>query len=474
MVSKKEGDSRPVKRYVITSAQASYSEKVDKKSGETQKVRKDTVAELNRPLRDNLERYCKDHDAELVVLGMRGKDAREKIMHESLEGIAIYNGTKPLNNNIRLSNMVVPPQNVDPATGRSRVAQINETMVFPHSKQRVKAVVASNVNLPRLLVTTGAITHPNYRSSNHRGDMALRDHTYGAVVVEIIDKEKYNIRNIKALKGGGFIDMGRKYTDGKRSVKANTEALVLGDLHVGEEDPQTMAANYEMMDFFKPKRLFIHDLFNGSSVNPHEKDNLMTRAKQWNEGKLNLEKELKACNSELKRLGKKMGKRDIYIVASNHNFFLDRYLESGKFLSQPWNLEVSLELAKRKCKGEDPVEAGIAMMGKLPSNIHFLGLNDDMKVWGYQLASHGHKGNSGARAGNAASRELAHGKSITGHTHTPELLRGTIIVGTSTILNPEYTEGSASSWMAANAVLYEGGLVQLLPIINGKWKAKDF
>jgi hypothetical protein len=39
-------------------------------------------------------------------------------------------------------------------------------------------------------------------------------------------------------------------------------------------------------------------------------------------------------------------------------------------------------------------------------------------------------------------------------------------------LDLEYTAGSATSWMAANAVLYEGGTVQLIPIIRGKWKPK--
>ena len=107
-------------------------------------------------------------------------------------------------------------------------------------------------------------------------------------------------------------------------------------------------------------------------------------------------------------------------------------------------------------------------------NIDFLDLQTDFKRWGCQLASHGHRGNSGARKASALSRELAHGKSITGHTHAPEILRDTYIVGTSTRLNLPYTDGSATSWMSANAVLYEGGLVQLVPVINGKWKRKDW
>ena len=56
-------------------------------------------------------------------------------------------------------------------------------------------------------------------------------------------------------------------------------------------------------------------------------------------------------------------------------------------------------------EGKDPVEYGIKMMGGLPSNVNFLSLRDDYKVRGWQLASHGHKGISGAR-GSIRSREI--------------------------------------------------------------------
>ena len=94
--------------------------------------------------------------------------------------------------------------------------------------------------------------------------------------------------------------------------------------------------------------------------------------------------------------------------------------------------------------------------------------DDDYKVRGVQLGSHGDKGMSGGRS-SIRSREYAHGKSITGHSHTPEILRNTYIVGTSTFLRLPYTKGSASSWMNTNAILYDNGSVQLLNIIDGRW-----
>ena len=454
--------------YVITAAQAIQSDKHSKRH-----MKDSSRGAPNKELIKGLERYCSDRDAELIILRMPGMDNSEENMHPFFDkrGDVYDRFNKKLNDGIELSDMMVPPQNVDPASGRGRFVQSDCTKVFPHTKQRLKAIPASNANLPKLLMTTGAITYPNYHPSNHRGDAAKRDHMYGAVVVEIIDDTFYNVRHMRAQQNGKFIDMGLKYDMGRKPTKAKVEALVWGDVHVGDDDPETMGANYEMIDHFQPKRLFLHDFLNGHSVNPHERDNLMSRAQNWEKGRLSLEEELKNAYDDPRIVSKLMGKREVNLVASNHHFFLDRYLESGDFTREPWNTKLAMNLGLAMMDGEDPVEAGLKMMGDIPSNVNFLKIDSDYKVWGWQLGSHGHKGISGAK-GSIRSRENAHGKSITGHSHTPEILRNTYIVGTSTELVLDYNKGDVSSWMAANAVLYDGGLVQMLPIVHGKWKLK--
>ena len=466
------GTSYP-KEYVITAAQASYHEKWDKESESYLPVRNGAIAPIHENLIEGLDKYCKIHNAELIILKMAGKDASEDIMHKTVaERPELFFGNKALNSNIKICDMVVPPQNVDPSTGRLRFAQKDTTLIYGHPKQRLRAVPASNSKLPRLLLTTGAVTQPNYNRSNHRGDVAFRDHVYGGIVVEVIDNVCYNARFLRAQRDGQFVDLGLKYNGNKKPTPSKVEALVLGDIHSGDEDEMTMEANREMIEFFKPRRLILHDLFNGHSVNPHEKDNLISRVREYDNGRLSLESEFNDCSNILQNLSGEMGKGQVYVVASNHPYFLIRYLESGEILEDPWNVKFALDLARKMCDGVDPLEAGLRMVGDIPSNVTFLKLRDDLKIWGYQLASHGHKGLSGSKTSNAISREIAHGKSITGHSHTPEVFRNTYIVGTSSRLDLEYTSGSATSWMAANAVLYEGGTVQLIPIIRGKWKPK--
>jgi hypothetical protein len=450
------------KTYVLTAAQALNS--TDPNKGAP-----------NKSLMKGVERYVKDHDAELIILTMRGQTAREIDLHPYFQTRDdIYwpeERNIKLNNNIMVSDMVVPPQNVDPTTGRKRFPQREQSMVIGHTKQRFLTIPTSNYKLPKILASTGAITHPNYSEANHRGDVAGRDHIYGMLVVEIIDNTHYNIRNIRAQKDGKFIDLGMKYNQGRKPTKANVEALVLGDLHIGDHDEKAMKASYEMIDHLNPKRLFLHDVANMHSVNPHERGQLIRGIIESKKGRRSLEEELKLDHKHLCKLAKAMGKREVNIVFSNHDDFLYRYLNDSMFLKDSYeNCALGLKLIQHAVEGENPLEAGVKMMGDVPSNIRFLKLDDDYKSWGWQLASHGHKGNSGAR-GSTVGKELAHGKSITGHSHSPEILRNTIVVGSNTIQS-DYTKGGGSSWMPANAVLYEGGLVQLLPIIDGKWMMK--
>ena len=242
-------------------------------------------------------------------------------------------------------------------------------------------------------------------------------------------------------------------------------------------------SNYEMIDFFKPKRLFLHDFLNGHSINYHEKDNYLTKVREFKRGRLSLDYELEQCYKELVRMSKFAGRKTkINIVSSNHAYFLTRYINSEAWRKNNlWNADVgsylfnkgiNLSLSEKEIDDSSYLfEEGLKRHGKIPSNIVFLRLKDNLRRFGYQLASHGHKGAHGSRGGSAKAREITGGgKSITGHSHCMEIFGDTYIVGTSTQLDLPYTMGGGSAWIAANAVLYTNGLVQMIPVIDGHWR----
>ncbi|WP_196301251.1 hypothetical protein, partial [Streptococcus pneumoniae] len=83
---------------------------------------------------------------------------------------------------------------------------------------------------------------------------------------------------LKALQNGTFIDLGVKYDGEKEPSKANIEAIVFGDWHLGDTNPLVNQANYNLINEMNPKRIILHDVFNGHSVNHHNMDKSVTRA----------------------------------------------------------------------------------------------------------------------------------------------------------------------------------------------------
>lgn len=406
---------------------------------------------------------------------------------KGIRGVDYFNSidVDSLNQKSAVAGIIVPPQNVDPTTGRMDIPQthLGKTIIFAHPKQRLRCAPKSiGIKFPRLLITTGAVTFPNYNTTNSRGDAAEWNHKYGFVVVDVLNSRRYLPRIIPAMKDGTFVDMGWLYEPGKERKRIRTEALVFGDIHLGYENPDTMKANFEMMEFFSPKNVFLHDALDGHSVNPHEREKTILRAINFREGRLDIEKEFsEAYEMFIKKMAKQFSHINFYFVYSNHSSeFFQNYMDECQFVHEPWNDTPFVSALRSGLLMEkNPVQRGLELIalndktnrlkGKsLPKNIHCLDLNEGLILKGYQLGVHGHRGKNGARGSPNAMKE-GYGKGIFGHTHTPEINGDCITVGTSSIIPLKYQEGQPGTSMPANSALYENGLVQLLPIIIGKW-----
>lgn len=402
-----------------------------------------------------------------MVLPMAGASVREDELDERLFDYTILpRSTRDtrLNENIRVSHYEIRPQQIDPVTGLGRFTQEDSSTIFASPKQRMK-VIPNGGEYPKVLMTTGAVTHPNYRN-NRVGRIARLDHVYGAIVVEVDDKDKFQFRQLTSLKNGKFYDLGTLY-DGDTVSEARPEALVLGDWHVGDTSPEVREETFKMFEVYSPKRVLLHDFFNGHSINHHELGKVVSQAKGYAQHGLNLETELKMCYDELHEIASHLpDDTEIVLVRSNHDEFLHRYLQDGRFINEPQNVLIASRLLTSYLEGKDPLEQGLSGFGRLPSGVKFLGRDEDYKVRGWQLGQHGDVGANGAR-GSIRSTENALGKSISGHRHTPEIQRNTFVVGTSTTLQLDYTRGF-SSWMNTHAMVYDNGKAQLVNIIDGK------
>jgi len=381
---------------------------------------------------------------------------------------------------LRIEQFHVQPQNIDPATSQKRFAQRTTPLIFASPKQRLVPIPHSNNKYPKWLITTGAVTEPNYASDEshnaerrRRSSIAKRDHEYGAMIIEVENNKEYRVRNILADTRGKFVDLGTLY-DGDKTHPAKLDAMVLADWHSGQTDPLIKKITFDMVKELQPARLILHDFFDAHSVS-HHIDRKPVREKlihQYDKGFHVLSRELKGCLSDLQRFSRIVKDGKVYIVWSNHHDFLPRYLEEVRFRYDMQNYRVAIKILDYIAAKDrnDGVKFGMSLFGKIPANVKFLREDEDFKVRGYQLAAHGHKSGGFRGYGSIAQKETAIGKSISGHCHTAQKLRQTYTVGACITPDIFYMRGQPSTWTHSHALLWETGTVQLIHIFNGKWK----
>lgn len=436
-------------------------------------------ARPNERLLESMETFVAERAGSLIVLPMIGRDASEdwQSQHPRVQELDVAYGNRRLNDRIEIGQFHIKPQAIDPTTGLQRFAQRGRTQIIGSPKQFQRPIPHSLKKHPKFLVTTGALTNPNYANGDDNsaerrrlGSIALRDHTFGGLVVEVADTDTFYMRHVTSNGRGSFVDLGKRY-DGKEITEAKTDALVLGDYHCGRSDPEVLEATYQMIRDLSPKRVILHDFFDGHSVSHWAEKEPITQGlfQQQDLGHTSLEQELRQCYEELLVLADMT--EEVAVVMSNHHEFLWRYLNEGRYVKDAENSRFAFKLASHMAERDlnDPVEHGIRMMGKLPRNIKFLSRLDDYKVRGYQLGAHGDKG-VGFGYGSMKSKEEDYGQSISGHVHKAQTMRRTHTVGTCLPLDMFYMRGSPSAWSNSHAAIYDNGAVQHLMIENGEYK----
>jgi hypothetical protein len=440
-----------VRKYVITSAQRG--------------------AEPNSQFLDSIDNYARRNGAEVIVLPLRGCYKDDVNLHPRLQEYTIVDDAdRRLNNNLQISDWEVPPTQVDPISGVKRFAHGGSSFIFGSPKQRLEYVAVPSGHIPKAVMSTGAVTEPFYKTHTAVGKKAEHDHEYGAVIVDVVNEQYFHFRFIKANKHGGFSDITGEYNGKKYKAKPSVEAIVVGDLHPYDTDPAHERNTFDQIKRLGPKAIFLHDAFNGKSISHHYRGHNIERHNVYESQGLDLGAELAETARAITKYATAVNKGKVYVVKSNHDEHLERYLDEGRFIGDKGNDLVAARLYVNALEGRNPLVAGLALYGGVPSNVHFLSRDDSVKLSGYQLANHGDLGANGARP-SMASTELANGASITAHTHSPAKLRNTYVVGTSTRLRLSYNRGY-SSWAQTNAIVYTDGGVQLINTIGNSWRAK--
>lgn len=421
---------------------------------------------VNRNLLANMLNFAKEQGVDKVLTFVqRGRYIEEDLISPLIfeKGIETISGEMKLNANLKLYDTRILPQQINPFTGMNRKLSRDYSYILPSPKIRYESI-ATNSKYPRAFLSTGMLTHPNYKEHTAHGRKAVEQHQYGFVYVEILDNQIFKAYQIESTQKGDFQHLTRKYHSGQ-VMDTQPEALILGDWHNGDTDPWVRKESIKMISELKPKRVVFHDIFNGHSINHHEKGQLLAELRNLRDNRIYLEDEMRAVYNEIWYFCEKYPDTKFIVVRSNHDDFLEKYINHKMFIDDPKNFLFTCSIIPRiRDEKKIPLQEALSLIGDLPTNVRFTQQDESLRVYGIELANHGHLGANGSK-GSPNQFNSLNLKMITGHTHSPKLMENGMVVGTSTHLKLGYTHG-ASSWLNAHGILYSNGKYGLLTLIR--------
>ncbi len=441
------------------------------------------------PFLNGLRTFCKLNKAKLLVLvcedpgrykysGKGTQKIRPSIHQEFLKESVITEDTW-LNSNLFISNIKQQAKTIKPVTGVGRVVKKKGSAIFASPKifLEYNSVRNNKEKLPHFVTSTGAVTKPNYRPESsfwYQGlktaYMAESDHKLGATYVEVEDDEIFHFTQIECKTDGGHLFFRDKMFKGDLAPKqVRAEAFVIGDLHAGVTDPNAEKVWFEVIEETKPKYIFIHDGFNGTSVNGHMEKDLIARIIRAIENKDDIAAEVMDFALKLRAYASKCDK--LYVVPSNHNDWLERYIRKANFFKDGnlKNVPVAIKILQAMLEKKNPLQYAVEELAgiKVP-NVVWPGRNEDIIIEGIQCNCHGDVGVNGSR-GSLASMVSAYNASVSGHGHRAGILFDAWAVGTSGPLQEDYNNGPGA-WTQTSCIIYKCGGRALVNSIGGKWR----
>jgi hypothetical protein len=432
-----------------------------------------------------LKTMAKKKKAKIVVLPafMQTTGLDPKLLNDP--DIHILVNTTVLNPYLRIDNIKIMPKMVNPDASLDQYGPRGQSVIVAAPQVRLKTVpTIENDNFPHFVMTTGAITQPIYNSRipiQGRQDALAADRHNMAVL--LIEKSRgdlsevppigapmtgfFHFRHIHYVEGKGMVDKGTLYSP-EGTAPAQVKALILSDSHIGMAEPMFVMKIVEAVKALKPDRIGLEDVFNGHSISHHEAKNVLSATAKVASGKHDLARELKDVATFINSLMHLDTKLEVRIVLSNHDMWIDKWLDTGEFMKDPHNRALGVELAAAVVRGESPFEYGLTKFGlEYPKRVTFV-TGGTWNEAGVQLGQHGHQGANGAR-NSMLTMKRATDKSVHGHSHTTQILGHTVNVGTGSLLRPGYTGTGASSWSHSIAAVNDLGVTQVFVLRNGEW-----
>lgn len=421
-----------------------------------------------------LRKYCKLNKAELLIIPVRyiqdmsgeqiwfPQEIKENLLHDNLE---IKGANCKILGGLRISATAENPlSGIDPMSK-------GNTLIIGHPQTQMRTLPVLGGDSP-ILWSTGTITENTY-SDTKLGYKAAFNHSFSALLVDY-KSNTLHVRNLN-WDGSGFNDLNWRY-DISGKHHQTVEALVTGDEHALFADQKVKEATYtnrrSMAKVLKPNFIVRHDVLDSHSISHHDRQDFIKTYAKHHKQTNSLRDELDLTLEYIKSTTPK-GSKNI-LVSSNHNDHLHRWLNEADPKKDPKNALLYHELMfmtltavehGRTCK--DAFE--LYCLRHLKGVEYEFTSRKSYKFFDIEVGLHGDKGVNGAKGTRSSLAKLPE-KCIIGHSHSPGWEKGCIQVGTSSILNMDYTSGSPSSWRHCHCIIHKNGKRQLVFITNGRWR----
>jgi len=402
-----------------------------------------------------------------------------------------------LNSNLMvLADLKIQPTNQAPLTGHEAESR-DKSAIIGHPKIEMRTVAAPQNQMPKIMLSTGAITVANYTESN-AGKKGEFHHTIGATVVEIVGN-KFFMRPIYAKTDGSFMDLEYEYSpDAPPKKYGRIKALILGDDQWPYTAQNVIQATYGdggIVPTLDPEIIVRHDGYDFDKRSHHNRGDPIKMGAYY-DGKIDsIDRDLDGYADHI--VDKTPEDCLTVFVPSNHTTeHMTKWVKGTDPRMDPANdvfwcdtykaMRLGTVRTKRGIEEIDPFAHWMQIKltarwaekyrhsRKSPSErVKFLKVSERFIRLGVDMGFHGDKGSNGAR-GSIASYSKIGVRTVIGHSHFPGIKDGAMQIGMSCEYNLPYEAGAPSARLQCHGILYPNGKRALLVIVDNGWRAKGY
>lgn len=372
-------------------------------------------------------------------------------------------------NNIKVkSDVRIQPTSVNPLGGKQSHGG-QHSIVFGHPQLSREPVATSGNSQPKLMLTTGSVTKPNYTVSD-AGEKGKWHHCQAALILEKY-KGKVFVRQLSCDDNGHFYDLDKRFTPSGITSGHSIEAIVTGDEHVKFNTVEKITYGKKgIVSSLSPKYIVRHDILDGYAGSHHHLRDPMIGFVKHHSGDNDYRKEVQECIDFINRTTPK-GSTTL-IVPSNHHDHLAQFLQKASPNTDHTNsifiAEMQLAMREAALSGDNYDPFYLYAKDRLTCKFEFLDRNEPYYLHDVDVSQHGDVGTNGSR-GSARGLAKTPDKLTIGHSHGARIYQGVYQVGVSTG-RLEYERG-LSDHSNTHCLHYKNGKRTLIDIIDGKYKA---